>query len=143
MELSIFTDGGSRGNPGSAGCGVVIKKKSGHGWQTVGEYKKFIGHATNNQAEYEAAILALEKARELGGTQLFFYADSKLLVEQLKGNYRVKNPGLAKLFVRVHNLRMHFSSIKFFHIPREKNTEADKLANEAMDVGTGASFSAS
>lgn len=135
MELQIFTDGGSRGNPGPAGAGVVIKRKSGEEFKIVGEYKKFLGTATNNQAEYEAAILALEKAHELGGTELMFYADSKLLVEQLKGNYRVKNPGLAKLFVRVHNLRLNFKSIKFFHIPRERNTEADKMANKAMDAG--------
>ncbi|MFH1537130.1 MAG: ribonuclease HI family protein [Patescibacteria group bacterium] len=124
-KLTIFTDGGARGNPGPAGIGVHIKE--------VGDYKEYIGEATNNQAEYKAVVLALAKAKEAGGEELDFYLDSKLVVEQLNGNYKVKDTELAKIFIQIFNLKQSFKKVTFTHIPREKNTEADKLVNEAID----------
>ena len=124
-KLTIFTDGGARGNPGPAGIGVHIKEE--------GDYKEYIGEATNNQAEYKAVVLALKKAKELGGEELDFYLDSKLVVEQLNGNYKVKDTELAKIFIQIFNLKQNFKKVTFSHVPREKNTEADKLVNEAID----------
>ena len=124
-KLTIFTDGGARGNPGPAGIGVFI--------EGVGEYKKYIGETTNNQAEYKAVILALEKAKDLGAEELDFYLDSELVVKQLKREYRVRDEGLATLFVKVWNLCTEFKKVNFTHVRREKNKEADRLVNEAID----------
>jgi ribonuclease HI len=124
-KLTIFTDGGARGNPGPAGIGVFI--------EGVGEYKKYIGETTNNQAEYKAVILALEKAKDLGAEELDFYLDSELVVKQLKREYRVRDAGLATLFVKVWNLCAEFKKVSFTHVRREKNKEADRLVNEAID----------
>ena len=124
-KLTIFTDGGARGNPGPAGIGVHIKEG--------GDYKEYIGEATNNQAEYKAVVLALNKAKELGGEELDFYLDSKLVVEQLNGNYKVKDSELAKIFIQIFNLKQTFKKVTFSHVPREQNKEADKLVNEAID----------
>lgn len=126
----IFTDGGARGNPGPAGIGVVMKDESG---QITGEYNEYIGEATNNQAEYKAVILALDKAEELGLEDLEFYLDSKLVVEQLNQNYKVKEPELAKLFVKIWNKLQNFKKYSFAHVRREKNTEADAQVNIAID----------
>ena len=123
-KLTIYTDGGARGNPGPAGIGVHIKE--------VGDFKEYIGEATNNQAEYKAVVLALAKAKEEGGEELDFYLDSKLVVEQLNGNYKVKDQDLGKLFIKIFNLKQTFKKVTFTHVPREKNTEADKLVNEAI-----------
>lgn len=127
-KLIIHTDGGARGNPGPAGIGVVIKK----GAETH-SFKKYIGETTNNQAEYRAVILALEKAKELGGEDLEFYLDSELVVKQLNREYKVKDAGLAPLFVEIWNRGLHFKKITWRHIRREYNEEADKLVNEALD----------
>jgi len=131
-KLIIFTDGGARGNPGPAGIGVAIydeKKK------LVAELSAFLGVATNNQAEYQALIAALKKAGELGANELDCYLDSELVVKQLKREYKVKNKDLAPLFLTIHNLSLNFKKISYTHIPRERNQEADRLANEAMDRG--------
>ncbi|NQU84047.1 MAG: ribonuclease HI family protein [Parcubacteria group bacterium] len=128
-KFIIFTDGGARGNPGPAGIGVFIKD--------VGEYKEYIGETTNNQAEYKAVILALEKAKDLGADELDFYLDSELVVKQLKREYKVKNIGLAPLFLKVWNLSMGFKKVTFTHVRREKNKEADRLVNEAIDEHRG------
>ncbi len=131
-KLIIFTDGGARGNPGPAGIGIVIydeKKK------LVAEFSAFLGVATNNQAEYQALIAALKKAGELGASELDCYLDSELVVKQLKREYKVKNKDLAPLFLTIHNLSLNFKKISYTHIPRERNQEADRLANEAMDKG--------
>ncbi|MFH0987760.1 MAG: ribonuclease HI family protein [Parcubacteria group bacterium] len=130
MKLTIFTDGGARGNPGPAAIGVVIHDTTG---KVVFEKGKSIGHATNNVAEYSAVILAMEKAKELGATELDFNLDSLLVVEQLKGNYKVKNADLAQLFMKVWNLSKHFERISYKHIYREQNTAADALVNAALD----------
>lgn len=129
MKLVIFTDGGARGNPGPAGIGVVIKSDG----KTVKAYGKYIGETTNNQAEYQALISALESAKVMGATEIQLFMDSELIVKQLKGEYRVRDAGLAPLYLKVHNLRAEFSKFFVSHVPREKNKEADKLVNDALD----------
>jgi ribonuclease HI len=126
QKLIIYTDGGARGNPGPAGIGVHIV---GHK-----DYKKYIGEATNNQAEYQAVVLALEKAKELKAEEIDFFLDSELIVNQLNGKYKIKDKDLGKLFVKIWNLKMNFKKITFTHIPREKNKDADKLVNQAIDA---------
>jgi len=130
MVLKIFTDGGARGNPGPAGIGAVAYDESGKAVFTVSEY---IGEATNNQAEYKAVIAALEKAKECNAQELDFYLDSELIVKQIKREYKVKNVDLSPLFLKVYNLTLGFKKVKFTHVPREKNKEADRLVNEAID----------
>jgi ribonuclease HI len=132
MKLIIYTDGGARGNPGPAGIGAVIYNENR---QIVAEISEYLGVATNNQAEYKALIAAFKKARELGATELECYLDSELVVKQLKREYKVKNKDLAPLFLEIHNLSINFPRITYTHIPRERNEEADKLANMAMDRG--------
>jgi ribonuclease HI len=131
-KFIIFTDGGARGNPGPAGIGVVIYNEAR---QVVAEVAEYLGVATNNQAEYRAVIAALKKAHELGGSELDFYLDSELVVKQLNREYKVKNKDLAPLFLMIHNLSLSFKRITYTHVPRERNKEADCLANEAMDRG--------
>jgi len=128
-RLEIYTDGGARGNPGPAGIGVVIWRDN----ELIGRYKEYIGEATNNQAEYKAAILGLQQAKKLGAKELVFYMDSELVVNQLDRKYKIKDPKLGSLFVQAWNLILHFKSVEFLHIPREKNKEADKLVNQAID----------
>lgn len=132
MKLSVYTDGGARGNPGPAGIGAVFYDDKG---QLVAEISRYLGVATNNQAEYQAVIDALQKARTLGASELSFFMDSELAVKQLNREYKVKNKDLAPLFLSVYNLSLGFKKVSFTHIRRELNKEADKLANEAMDRG--------
>jgi ribonuclease HI len=129
-KLIIYTDGGARGNPGPAGIGVAIYDEKRRPLAVISEY---LGEATNNQAEYRAVIAALKKAAALGGAELEFYLDSELVVKQLNREYKVKNKDLAPLFLNIHNLSLNFKKITYHHIPREENSEADRLANEAMD----------
>lgn len=129
-ELIIFTDGGARGNPGPAGIGAVLYNKKK---EKVAEISKYLGVATNNQAEYKALIEALKKAKELGAKNIAAFLDSELVVKQLNREYKVKNKDLAPLFLEVYNLSLSFSKISFTHVYREDNKEADKLANKAMD----------
>lgn len=131
-KLIIYTDGGARGNPGPAGIGAVLYDENR---QPVAEISRYLGVTTNNQAEYRALIAAFEKAAELGATDLDCYLDSELVVRQLNHEYKVKNKDLAPLFLTLHNLSFKFSRIRFQHVPREENREADRLANEAMDRG--------
>jgi ribonuclease HI len=133
-KLIIYTDGGARGNPGPAGIGVYILDEER---KVVKTAKEFIGHATNNQAEYRAVLLALEKAKELEADFLDFYLDSELVVKQLNREYRVKDQDLASLFVKIYNLTLGFKKVIFSHVRREQNKEADKLVNEAIDEGIG------
>ena len=132
--LIIHTDGGSRNNPGPAGVGIVIKC----GNETLAEISEFLGTATNNAAEYTAVIRALEWCAAHGLTKesLAFKLDSKLVVEQVQGNWKIKEPSLRPLVARVRELAVMFPSVSFAHIPREENTEADQLVNEAIDKGT-------
>ena len=135
MKFTIYTDGGARNNPGPAAVGVVILK----GTETIMRFSKCIGTATNNQAEYAAVIFALEKAKSFLGakktkeTELDFRLDSQLVVRQLNRQYKVRNKEIEKLFTQVWNLMSGFQRVAFEHIPREKNKEADKLVNQALD----------
>jgi len=131
-RLTIYTDGGARGNPGPGGIGGVIYDANR---KKLAEISEHIGHATNNQAEYKAVIAAMKKAKELGAEELEFYLDSELIVKQLKREYKVKNADLAPLFLQIYNLEMGFKKISFRHVSREMNKEADALANKAMDRG--------
>ena len=132
MKLIIHTDGGARGNPGPAGIGVFIQDEDG---RTVLEHSRYVGETTNNQAEYTAVIDALHHAKELGADEIAFFLDSELVVKQLNGEYRVKDAGLAQLFLKVHNAKLSFRKVTFAHVRREQNKDADRLANEAMDRG--------
>jgi len=135
-KLFIFTDGGSRGNPGPAGVGVVFKDEKG---KTVKKLKKFIGRATNNQAEYQALILALTeiKSNFVKVQEIEINLDSQLIKEQVIGNFKIKNENIGPLFIKVHNLMTEIGKkISFNLIPRLENMEADRLVNEALDEGT-------
>jgi ribonuclease HI len=128
--LSLFTDGACRGNPGQGGAGAVLMDRNG---EVVGKAKKFLGHCTNNIAEYRALILGLEAALERGAAVISIYLDSELLVRQIQGIYRVKNPDLKPLMVEIRDLLDRFETWKIEHVPRSKNALADGLANEAID----------
>lgn len=130
-EATLHTDGGARGNPGPAGIGYVLK--SGH---TEFLHSAYIGEATNNVAEYEALRQGLTHALDEGVTKLACYLDSELVVKQLKGQYRVKNEGLKPLYEKVVALASRFAEISFTHVRREKNKDADKLVNQAIDAAT-------
>ncbi len=130
--VKIYSDGGARGNPGPAGIGVVICDKDGK----CKKFSRFIGRATNNQAEYQALIFALEKARDLNPEEINCLLDSELIVKQLNGKYKVKNKDLKPLFEKVIALSIFFNRVSFRHIPREKNKEADKLVNQIIDAHT-------
>ena len=134
MRYILYTDGGARNNPGPAGAGAVLyelKVKSEK--SKVGEWGKYLGEATNNQAEYQALILGLEQAKNYEVEELQCFLDSELLVKQMKREYRVKDQGLAPLFLKAWNLAMKFKKITFTHVPREQNKEADKLVNQVID----------
>jgi len=131
-KVIIYTDGGARGNPGPAGIGAVIYDEHK---KIIAEISEYLGVATNNQAEYKALISAFKKAAELGAKELDCYLDSELIVKQLKGEYRVKDKDLARLFLDIHNLSLSFKKISYTHVSRERNEAADRLANEAMDRG--------
>lgn len=129
-KLIIHTDGGARGNPGPAGIGAVVCDEEKN---VIAEISRYIGETTNNQAEYRALLAGIEKAKEIGAEELSFYLDSELVVKQLNREYKVKNPELAPLFVKIWNKTLEFKKVTFHHIRRELNKEADRLANEAMD----------
>ena len=128
--LSLFTDGACRGNPGQGGAGAVLLGRNG---EVLGTAKKFLGHCTNNIAEYRALILGLEMALERGTSAISIYLDSELLVRQIQGIYRVKNPDLKPLMVEIRDLMDRFDTWKIEHVPRSENALADGLANEAID----------
>ena len=124
-------DGGSRGNPGPAGYGVRIEQSDG----TILELKEFLGSCTNNIAEYSGLIAALRWAAEHAVSELRVRSDSELLVKQMRGEYRVKNPGLLPLYEDARALIRKIGGVTFEHVRREFNKDADRLANEAMDEG--------
>lgn len=132
MKIIIHSDGGARGNPGPAGIGAVLHDEQGI---LLAEVSKFIGHTTNNQAEYQALLAGLEQALILGASQVECFLDSELVVKQINREYKVKHKELAPLFLAVYNLLTKFKGYRFVHIPRAQNKEADRLANEAMDKG--------
>jgi ribonuclease HI len=135
-KIIVHTDGGSRGNPGPAAIGVVIQDSRGNPMKTYG---KTVGVRTNNEAEYEAVVFALLKVKALvGGVRakkvfLDVFMDSELVKRQLSGEYKIEQERLFPLFIKIWNLRIDFGSVLFNHIPREKNKEADRLVNEALD----------
>jgi probable phosphoglycerate mutase len=129
--LTLHFDGGSRGNPGPAGCGSVVAAEDGTPLAAVG---KFLGTMTNNQAEYHGLINALEKAAELGGKQVLVIGDSELVIKQMKGQYRVKNEKLKPLYQRALDAAAKFEKVQYDHARRDKNQMADGLANKAMDA---------
>jgi len=134
-KLVIFTDGGARGNPGPAGIGAVLYADDAQGNQTrVGEIQKYIGVATNNFAEYTALITALEQAVTLGYREVQCFLDSELVVRQLNGQYKIREESLKPLAAKVLALTNKFKRYSFTHVPREKNREADKLVNAAIDA---------
>ena len=139
MHFTLYADGGSRGNPGPAGAGAVVFDSLG---KRVLEVADYLGVATNNSAEYEALLRGLKKLSQeyppafLHTSKLTIKMDSKLAIEQLKGNYKVKHPNLVPRYLEVKNLlARHFQNVEFIHVPREQNKDADKLANMAMDKG--------
>src|SRR5712672_2303279 len=134
--LIAHSDGGARGNPGPAGYGVVIKDETGKKVATLSEY---LGHQTNNFAEYQGLIAALEYAVKTGPKALKLISDSELLVRQIKGIYKVKNAVLQDLHTRAKELIAQLDWFSIGHAFREQNQEADRLANAAMDKGTGRS----
>ena len=131
MKVIVEVDGGSRGNPGPAGFGCVVLSQDRS--QVLAEHKLAIGITTNNVAEYRGLIAGLEEARRLGADEVAVSMDSKLVVEQMTGRWKVKHPGLAELHQQARALASTFDSVSYSWIPRERNSHADRLANEAMD----------
>ena len=129
MELTIYTDGASRNNPGEAGAGVFIFQAD----TPPARIARYLGTTTNNVAEYSAAIIGLEYAVKLGASSVKLFADSELMVKQLNGVYRVKNEGLKPLYQKVKELIAKIGSVEVQYIPRAMNKEADALANKAID----------
>ncbi len=137
-KIIIYGDGGSRGNPGPAAIGVVFCNEKN---QPIKNYSQYLGKdLTNNEAEYKAVIFALKKFKALFGKKLAknseieMRSDSELLVKQLKGEYKILDNKIQPLFLEVWNLRLDFKKVKFRLIPREKNKEADRLVNEALNA---------
>ncbi|MFH0887328.1 MAG: ribonuclease HI family protein [bacterium] len=127
--IEIYVDGGSRGNPGDAGIGIVIKK----GKETIKEISEYIGKATNNVAEYVALNRGLQEAVLCNYHDIAIFADSELMVRQLIGEYKVRDESLRPLNYLALSLIKKFKNQRIFHIPRENNKEADKLLNKAID----------
>ena len=129
-EAVIYADGGSRGNPGPAAAGVVFTDESG---RVLKEYSHYLGEATNNQAEYEAVIFALQKAKQLKFKNIEIRVDSELIGRQLLGEWKIKDPDLQPLFIKAWNLRLDYDNVDIKVIPREQNKAADKLVNIELD----------
>lgn len=138
QQINVFTDGGSRGNPGPAGIGVWFENLEK-------KYSQTIGIATNNDAEYQALIFALKKAKQLLGkqskeSQINCFLDSELVVKQLNHEYKISAPNTQRYFIEIWNLMLDFGAVNFTHIFREKNKVADSLVNEALDKESGQSL---
>ncbi len=130
MRVIIHTDGGARGNPGPAAIGVVISDESDMQIKAIAEY---IGTGTNNQAEYKALVKGLTEAKNMGAEEVICYLDSELVVKQLTGLYKIKEPGLQALASEALALTGKFKKVEFKHVPRAQNAAADKLVNQALD----------
>lgn len=129
-KLIIFTDGGSRGNPGPAATGIVVKNSKG---KILASYGEYLGAQTNNYAEYSALISGLKKAKELKAAEVECILDSELICKQMQLKYKVKEPTLQKLFIQAYNAAMQFKKVTYKHVPREKNKEADVEVNKILD----------
>lgn len=127
----LYTDGGARGNPGPAGIGVVLEDAEG---KVVATASKGLGRRTNNEAEYEALVEGLRLAKQKGAPALTVYLDSLLVAQQMKGAFKVRNARLKPLHARARRLVREFQEVVFEAVPRERNEDADRLANEAMDA---------
>ena len=131
-KIIIYCDGGSRNNPGPAAIGVYIP-------QSDKEYSKYLGTATNNEAEYQAIIFALKKIKQLigkgkaGNSEIEIRSDSELLINQLNGQYKIKEKNLVPFFIEIWNLKQDFAGVKFAQIPREQNKRADSLVNRELN----------
>ena len=132
----IHTDGGARGNPGPAAAGIVIQSPN----KEIFKKGIYLGETTNNSAEYQAAILALENLKKIAGgakkskeIEAEIYSDSELLVKQLNHQYKIKNENIVPYFIKLWNLTIDFKEVKFIHIPREENKLADQLVNQILD----------
>lgn len=133
MKLNLFTDGGSRGNPGIAGCGIFITDEN---FEPLRRGYRYLGEATNNIAEYTAVKIWIEKCIEMGATEIVLRADSQLAIRQLSGEYKIKNENLREIFNEIQSILANWNGkITYIHIPREQNKEADRLSNVAMDKG--------
>ena len=132
-QIIIYTDGGSRGNPGPSALGVAMGAPINKG------YSKYLGKKTNNEAEYEAVIFALGKLKALLGTKkckdlkVIFKMDSDLAVQQISGRWKIEGKTIIPLFIKIHNLRINFGELEFEHVRREQNKEADALVNQELD----------
>ncbi len=135
MKIVIYTDGGSRGNPGPAAIGVILTDEKG---KMIKEYAEKIGRTTNNEAEYEAVIFALQKAKLLFGKrkiktmEVEIKMDSEFVTKQLNNEYKILDRKIEQLFLKTWNLKVSFNKVKFTHISRNKNLEADRLVNQAL-----------
>ena len=136
QKIITYTDGGSRGNPGEAALGVVICDEQGN---IIKEYGERLGIKTNNEAEYSAIVSALKKVKALFGKEkakkieVEMRMDSELAMKQLSGQYKIESEKIIPHFIAIWNLRLDFARVTFSHVPREKNKEADKMVNEALD----------
>ena len=135
MRATLYADGGARGNPGPAGSGAVLLDPDG---TVIAELRRFLGHATNNVAEYTALIIGLEEAEKRGIDELDIRMDSLLVVQQMKGLWKIKHPGLKPLAIRAGELLARFPTRTIEHVPRERNTLADTQVNRAIDEALGA-----
>lgn len=131
MRLKLFADGGSRGNPGPAACGVVLYDATG---KVVAEVAEFLGEFTNNQAEYAGVLLGIRKALALGATEVSIHLDSKLVVEQVSGRWKIKDLKIRKVVEKIHAELAKLNKWEISHIPREKNAAADALVNQVLDA---------
>lgn len=130
--MITYTDGGARGNPGPSAIGVVVKDSATG--QNISTFGRYIGNTTNNQAEYQALVAAMEEAIKHGATEVHCFLDSELIVKQMNREYRVRDVNLQVHFVKIWNMAQTLKSATFTHIPRAKNKEADALVNQALDA---------
>lgn len=130
MKLTTYTDGGARGNPGPAATGIVIKNSAG---KILAAYGEYLGIQTNNYAEYFALLTALKHAKTLGAREVDCVLDSELVVKQMQGVYKVKEPTLQKLFIQVYNAAQQFKKVSYRHTRRENNQAADAEVNKILD----------
>jgi len=137
MKIIAYCDGGSRGNPGPAAIGVILTEEKG---KVIKEYAEKIGRATNNEAEYESLIFALQKIKLLFGgkkaktMEVEIRTDSEFVVKQMSGKYKILDRKIEQLFLKTWNLKVDFGEVRFVHVPREKNWEADRLVNKALEA---------
>ena len=138
-KIIIYIDGGSRGNPGPSAFGMILCNDKG---DILKKYSEYIGKATNNEAEYQGLIFALKKAKAYFGKEkikkmgIELFSDSQLLVKQMNGEYKVLNSNIQPLFLTAWNLKIDYKNIRISFIAREKNEQADKLVNQALDAET-------